>query len=116
MKVWVDGSTTRVAYKFEADSTVTILPLPASEKFTQNMGEYQAVLAALGAAEKRGYKELTVLSDSQLIVRQITGQYATKDPDLGWLRWEVQGLLPKFERVEFIWIPREENIAGRALG
>lgn len=51
-------------------------------KQTNNFAEYQAVIAALAYAVKHGPKALKVISDSELLVRQIKGIYKVKEPTL----------------------------------
>lgn len=49
---------------------------------TNNFAEYSALLAALDYALAHGYRALKVISDSELMVRQMTGQYRVNSPDL----------------------------------
>lgn len=92
---------------------------------TNNLAEYRSVIEALAytltraaVLSERGMG-VTVYGDSQLVIRQITGEYATRQPHLIELRNEVLALVQKLEGagipVEFIWIPREENAEADAL-
>jgi len=76
---------------------------------TNNTAEYAALLAGLKAAAKLGAGEVKVLSDSQLLVRQMTGQYRVKNPNLQKLHEQAQDLLGQFSRCTFDHIRREEN-------
>ena len=49
---------------------------------TNNFAEYSGLLAALDYAQKHGFKALKVISDSELMVRQIEGRYKVKSPSL----------------------------------
>ena len=49
---------------------------------TNNVAEYSGLLAALEWAVAHGVQELRVVSDSELMVKQIKGQYSVKSPDL----------------------------------
>src|SRR5205823_3492936 len=56
-----------------------------------------------------GVKELRVFSDSELLVRQMTGEYRVKHPDLQALYAEAQGLARRFDGVSFAHVRREQN-------
>lgn len=82
---------------------------------TNNQAEYSAVLAALERfAGSAG--PVDILSDSQVVVRQINHEYAINDPTLRDMAREVWRLLPSHGNVRVQWIPRRENLAGRMLG
>ena len=76
---------------------------------TNNQAEYRALIAGLNEAIQRGIRSLLVRSDSQLLVRQVTGEYKVKDRKLKVLMSEIQGLLSKFEKVRFEHVRRELN-------
>ncbi|MCX6659950.1 MAG: reverse transcriptase-like protein, partial [Candidatus Bathyarchaeota archaeon] len=73
--------------------------------------EYRAIIAALQGVS--GVK-LTIYSDSQLAVRQLSGEYEIRDPKLKILAAKVQQLCQN-RAVTFRWIPREKNLAGKIL-
>jgi ribonuclease HI len=75
---------------------------------TNNMAEYTAIIRALEFASKSGESVIHLKSDSQLIVRQMNGEYKTKDPKLKKLKREIDSLLGGM-RVTFEHIPREQN-------
>jgi len=112
MKLYCDGSTTKVCYKFETCEPIII---NLNRKVTNNEGEYQAIIYALGAALRLRWKELLVLSDSQLIVNQLNRAYKIKKPHLKKLAENVLKLGRQFDKIEFKWIRRTENLAGIAL-
>ena len=76
---------------------------------TNNVAEYQALIAALTKAHELGASEIQVLSDSELMVRQLCGRYKIKSPGLAPLFLEVNRLLCLFKTVKISHIPRELN-------
>lgn len=76
---------------------------------TNNQAEYKAVVAGLEEAARRGVTELVVRSDSQLLVRQLTGEYKVKDKRLKLLKAEIDALRERFDRVRFEHVPRDSN-------
>ncbi len=76
---------------------------------TNNVAEYRAVLRGLEEAEKLGAHEVEIRTDSELVARQLTGQYRVRDPELrGWFD-AVQRRMRSFRRVEVRSVPRPEN-------
>ena len=75
---------------------------------TNNVAEYTAVIRALEYARHSGEKEVHVKSDSQLIVRQLNGEYKVKDEKLKPLKRKVDSLCQGMS-VRFEHIPREKN-------
>jgi ribonuclease HI len=63
----------------------------------------------LEAASEKGCTEVEARGDSQLIVRQVTGEWQTKEPHLRKLRDRAQEVTYEFETFEIQHIPREEN-------
>ncbi len=82
---------------------------------TNNVAEYKALIATLAAARDLGVRSLEIRLDSELVVRQITGVYRTKKPELKALREEVQGLLKGFEGYSIRHVPRQQNRRADAL-
>lgn len=76
---------------------------------TNNEAEYEALIAGLKLARRSGCRELEVRADSQLMVRQLTGQYRVKNKRLIPLVLEVKKLASAFARVDYHHIPRAEN-------
>jgi len=110
--IWIDGSTTRLAYIIE-DFAPRVLGLP--KKATVNEGEYHALIYALREAIDLGFLRVSVWSDSQLIVRQVNGQYKCRNDRMKILLEEAQRLIALFQSFKIIWLPREENKAGWLL-
>jgi dinuclear metal center YbgI/SA1388 family protein len=76
---------------------------------TNNVAEYEALLAGLELALDRGVERLTVFMDSELVVRQLTGQYKVKNADLKALHTEAARRLRGFREVDVKHIRREQN-------
>ena len=76
---------------------------------TNNVAEYQALIHALRFALKRGAREIRICSDSELVVRQINGQYRVKHPDMIPLHAEASSLLRRFDTAQVAHVRREQN-------
>ena len=81
---------------------------------TNNQAEYQAVHAALFFAVEHGATSVDLYSDSELIVKQLRGEYKVKNKELGPWFLKVHELANKIGRVRWFSIPREENTAADA--
>jgi ribonuclease HI len=107
-EVYVDGSGDgRYAYVCGKD-----VYIGRKVGATNNEAEYLAVIAALKAYPN---EDLLIYSDSRLVVRQLNFDFAIKESRLRELAREVWQL-SKGRKVEFHWIPRENNKAGKVLG
>jgi len=82
------------------------IPLEAT---TVNVAEYQALVEGLAAARRLGLRRLEVRMDSQLIVRQLAGEYRVKAANLRPLFERVRALIDRFDEVECLHVPREHN-------
>jgi len=76
-------------------------------KATNNVAEYHAVINGLRAARAFTQGRLRVRSDSELVVRQLTGRYRIRKEHLEVLAGEVQQLARNFAEVRFESVPRE---------
>jgi len=76
---------------------------------TNNYAEYTALVKALERAADRGDRELHIYSDSELLVKQMNGEYKVKNPDLKELYDEASILRRKFKSVKLEHIPRARN-------
>src|SRR5262249_42865159 len=76
---------------------------------TNNVAEYSGLLAALDWALREKHPSLRVLSDSELLVRQMRGQYKVKNPDLKLLYDRAWALVRKLQQFSIEHIPRESN-------
>src|SRR5438067_10791672 len=66
-------------------------------KATNNVAEYRALIIAMEEAKKLGAKKIVIRGDSELIVRQMLGQYRVKHPDMKLLYDEAQELIHEFD-------------------
>jgi ribonuclease HI len=78
-------------------------------KQTNNYAEYSGLLAALTYALKHGSKSLKVFSDSELMVKQIKGQYKVKNPALQELHGKATKLIHSLDAFEINHVLREKN-------
>ena len=76
---------------------------------TNNVAEYQALIHALRYARTRGATSVHVFSDSELIVRQVNGQYKVKHPDMKALHRVAESLLSSFRDAKVAHVRREQN-------
>src|SRR5215468_4726557 len=76
---------------------------------TNNVAEYQALIAALEYAVEHGPKALKVISDSELMVRQIKGIYKVKDPTLRDLHGRASQLIRQLKWFEIEHVLRAKN-------
>ncbi len=82
---------------------------------TNNVAEYRAVLLGLELARDLGASEVEVVNDSELVSRQICGQYKVKHAGLKPLHSEVMRALGEFERWQVRSVRRESNERADAL-
>ena len=82
---------------------------------TNNVAEYRALIAGLGAAARHGASNVRVCMDSELVVRQMTGEYKVKNAGLKPLHAEAASAVTKLTRVTFRAVPREDNARADQL-
>lgn len=111
MIVYTDANPTQYAIVTEDGRTIV-----AEHEYpqTSNTAEYRAIIAALNKFDK--FNEITeIRTDSELVVKQLNHEYSIKNKrlrDLATIVWS----LTFYRNVKFVWVPREENLAGKALG
>lgn len=76
---------------------------------TNNYAEYSGLLAALSYAIKHGFKALKVISDSELMVKQINGEYKVSSPTLKDLHAQAMKLIDQMDCFEIKHVLREKN-------
>jgi ribonuclease HI len=84
-------------------------------RMTNNQAEYRALLLGLEMALPYAPASLLVQMDSELVVKQMRGEYAVKSTDLAPLHKEARAAVAQFARVQFAYIPRRENALADAL-
>ena len=82
---------------------------------TNNVAEYRAVIAGLQKAIQLGAKEVSLVSDSELVVRQLNGRYKVKNAGLRPLYSEVVKLAGKLEKFTATNVRRGQNAAADGL-
>ena len=92
-----------------ADGTVLDARGEAIGVATNNVAEYRALLAGLAAAIERGVEEVEVVSDSELVVKQMRGEYKVKNETLRDLVDDAHALESRFRRVTYTAVRREHN-------
>lgn len=76
---------------------------------TNNQAEYRAVKAGLERALQEKVRRLDCFLDSELVVRQLNGEYRVKNGDLHNLFSQVEVLIERFEAITFTHVRREKN-------
>lgn len=97
-----DGSVLREARRYVGETT-------------NNVAEYRAVLLGLELAAELGGREVEVINDSELVARQIGGQYRVKNAGLKPLYEEAMAALRRFEKWSVRNVPRAGNARADAL-
>jgi ribonuclease HI len=82
---------------------------------TNNVAEYRALLLGIERARAFGAAELDLVGDSELVVRQLKGEYKVKDPGLRELHAQVRAALTGFERWSIRHVRREHNAEADRL-
>jgi ribonuclease HI len=82
---------------------------------TNNVAEYRALLRGLELARARGADEVEVVGDSELVAKQVNGQYKVKHAGLKPLHAEARRALADFARWRVRTVPRAQNAGADAL-
>jgi ribonuclease HI len=82
---------------------------------TNNVAEYRALLLGIERAAELGASELELVGDSELIVRQVKGEYKVKDATMRKLHAEVKRALCPFEHWSIRHVRREQNAEADRL-
>ena len=122
MLIWIDGAARGnpgpaaigVVIRDEPGATLARLSRYIG-KTTNNQAEYRALIAALEKAVQLGARKVSVYSDSELVVRQITGRYRVKNAELKPLFQKVTQLQSRLESFSISHIPRCQNAAADRL-
>ena len=82
---------------------------------TNNVAEWTALVLGLQAALDRGIRRLAVRLDSELVVKQLSGEYRVKHANLQPLHRQARALLRAFDDVDVRHVPRKENAHADGL-
>ena len=77
-------------------------------KATNNVAEYRALITAMEEALKLGAKKIVIRGDSELVIKQMKGEYRVKHPDMKPLYEQAQDLLAQFDQAKI-----EHNLRGK---
>ena len=81
---------------------------------TNNYAEYRGPIAGISKALELGADEVEFVMDSQLVIRQMTGQYRVKSPDMLALHEDAKNLASMIPKVTFTNVRRSERLIPRA--
>jgi ribonuclease H / adenosylcobalamin/alpha-ribazole phosphatase len=97
-------------YVLEADDgTVLAAEGEAIGTATNNVAEYRALIAGLEKADELGVQELEVVSDSELLVKQMRREYKVKNENLRGLFQQATALADRLGSVRYTAVRREHN-------
>ncbi len=82
---------------------------------TSNVAEWTALLSGLEAATELAIRRLAIRLDSELVVKQLKGEYRVKHPDLQPLHQRAKSLLRHFDSVDVRHVPRKQNKLADSL-
>lgn len=82
---------------------------------TNNVAEYRALLRGLELAAERGAREVHVINDSELVARQLTGEYRVKHAIMQELHGQAMALLRGFDAWSIESVPRAQNAQADKL-
>ena len=82
---------------------------------TNNVAEYRALLRGLERAAALGAREVSLVNDSELVAKQLTGAYKVKHPAMKPLYLEAMSALRGFDRWSIRSVPRAQNARADAL-
>ncbi|MHB1242759.1 MAG: reverse transcriptase-like protein [Gaiellaceae bacterium] len=104
------------AYVLEAEDGTVLASLGrAIGVATNNVAEYSALVAGLEQAVELGVEELEVVSDSELMVKQMRGEYKIKNEALRALSLDAARFARQLGRVTYTAVRREHNILADRL-
>ena len=78
-------------------------------KVTNNVAEYEGLIKALEIASKYTQGEITCILDSELVIKQLLGEYRVKNPKLLELFLEVQKVQNRFDKITYVHIKRGDR-------
>jgi ribonuclease HI len=97
------------AYVIEQNGAPAVEEKGTLGRATNNVAEYTALVRSLQHAARLGGRRVVVHSDSELMVKQMNGQYQVKNEDLRALYQEAKALARQFEAVTIRHVRRDQN-------
>jgi len=121
IKLYVDGAA-NLHSKIAGIGGVIVQNGKESDSFsefigqaTNNEAEYKALIKGLNLALELKYISINIFADSELVVKQINGEYKVKNERMRKLHDQVISLLAKFEKWSLQYIPRAQNTVADKL-
>lgn len=105
-----NGTHSRWAITDKKSNVIMYAKVFGHDAVSNNIAEYSAVINAMIIANDGD----VIVSDSQLVIRQLNGQYRCKAENLKPL-YEAGRMILAWKKVTLQWTPREKNVAGRFL-
>jgi ribonuclease HI len=121
VKLYTDGGArgnpgpAAYGYVLERDGEVLAAHGESIGVATNNVAEYSGLIAGLRKAVELGLPAVEVVSDSQLMVKQMSGEYKVKNETLRTLFQEASGVARQIPVVSYRWVRREENTLADQL-
>ncbi len=115
LKIYADGASrgnpgpSAIAFIFVMDEKSVFQKNEFIGKQTNNQAEYQAIIKALLEAKKNTQGAVEVLSDSELVIKQINGDYQVKNIQLLEFFQEVTQRKRAFQKISFTHVPRDNQ-------
>ena len=109
------GPAAAAAVASTPDGEVVDETAVALGRATNNVAEYRALLLGLQRAHALGATEVEVVNDSELVAKQVNGQYKVRHPDMKPLHAAAVKALEGFERWSIRSVPRARNAHADAL-
>ena len=82
---------------------------------SNNIAEYESLLLGLHLLKNLGARRINVYGDSELVIRQVNGEYKANHPRLKAYRNDAMDLLKNFEESKLIFVPKKINIVAHNL-
>jgi len=109
------GPAAAAAVLAQPDGTVVDEVAEVLGETTNNVAEYRGLLLGLRRARELGATEVELVNDSELVARQVTGEYRVRHAAMKPLHAEAQALLGAFERWSIRSVPRAQNARADEL-
>lgn len=123
MKIWIDGASrgnpgesgAGVVIEESDGCVVDEISEYLGDNLTNNQSEYFALINALEFCVNQGFNEVRIFSDSELLVKQMNGEYDVNSENILNLYEKARSLESKFSEIEYNHVPRNENEAADSL-
>lgn len=118
IEIFVDGAcykggTISYAYIIYRDMKEIARKRVTEPGVSHNVAEYRACIEAVKWLVNSGIhdEKIVIKSDSQLLIKQLRGKYSVRAPNLYPLHVKLKSMLKDIGKIDFVWIPRKENVA-----